>query len=333
MNFKKIWIIKKIGIILVGFVFVFMIIPSLCWTKDYPNKPIEFVNPYAPGGANDLCIRIIGEKMADFLGQPIVVVNKVGGAAAVGSIYVANSKPDGYTLLGNTGGFVTRPLYDPRVPYRYTQFRPIGIPAKHENVLCVNKNLPTKNIAELITYAKGNPGALSYSIAGKGGVTYLAMEYLKYKTHLTDIHLQCVPYQGDAPALLAILGNHVQVSVTNIAFALQYIKSNSIQPIAILSKKRDPLLPEIPTSFEQGFQDVVASSYFLWLAPVGTPDEIIKKLENTVEKALQDKGVQEKLLKIDITAGFMNSKETKAFLDNEIKMWEKIIKEANLATK
>jgi|GEM_PF-1847177 len=325
--------LKKIRTILVGFGFIFMITPSLCWTKDYPNKPIEIVNPYAPGGANDLSIRIIGEKIAELLGQPIVVVNKVGGAAVVGSMYVANSKPDGYTILANTAGFVTRPLYDPRVPYRCTQFRPIGIPAMHENVLCVNKNLPIKNIAELIAYAKRNPGVLSYTIAGKGGATYLAMEYLKYKTHLTDIHLQCVPHQGDAPALLAILGNHVQVSLTNPAFALQYIKSNSIQPIAILSKKRDPLLPEIPTSLEQGFQDVVASSYFLWLVPVGTPDEIIKKLENTMEKSLQDKGVLEKLLKINIIAGFMNSKETQTFLDNEIKMWERIIKETNLAVK
>jgi tripartite-type tricarboxylate transporter receptor subunit TctC len=325
--------LKKIGIIVVGLILVLMIIPSRCWTKDYPNKPIEFVNPYAPGGNNDLSIRIIGEKMAEFLGQPIVVVNKVGGAATVGTVYVANSKPDGYTLLGTTGGFLTRPLYDPRVPYRYTQFRPIGIPVKLENILCVNKNLPIKNIAELITYAKGNPGALSYSIAGKGGVSYLAMEYLKYKNNLTDLHLQCVPHQGDAPALLAILGNHVQISATNISFALPYIKSNSIRPIAILSRKRNPLLPEIPTSLEQGFQDMVASSYFIWLAPTQTPSEIIKTLENNMEKAIQDKGVQEKLLKIELTAAFMNSEETKAFLDNEIKFWEKIIKEANLATK
>jgi tripartite-type tricarboxylate transporter receptor subunit TctC len=327
MNFKKTWFI------LVGFGFVLMITPSLCWTKEYPNKPIEVVNPYAPGGHNDLTIRIIGEKMAELLGQPIVVVNKVGGAAAAGSVYVASSRPDGYTILANTGGFLTRPLYDPRVPYRYTQFRPIGIPAKHENVLCVNKNLPIKNIAELIAYAKDNPGTLSYSIAGKGGMTYLAMEYLKYKTHLTDIHLQCIPHQGDAPALLAILGNHVQVSVTNIALALQYIKSNSIRPIAILSKKRDPLLPLIPTSLEQGFQEVVASMYFIWLVPVETPAEIVKKLENTMENALQDKGVQEKLFKIDIKAEFMNANETQIFLDSEQKRWEGIIKKANLTAK
>src|SRR4030043_1434523 len=144
MNLKKIWII------LVGFGFIFMIAPSLCWTKDYPNKPIEFVNPYAPGGSVDLSGRIIGEKMAEFLGQPIVIVSKAGGAGAVGTNYVANSKPDGYTILGITAGFVTRPLFDPRIPYRYTQFRSIGIPAKHENVLCVSKNLPIKNIADLI---------------------------------------------------------------------------------------------------------------------------------------------------------------------------------------
>jgi tripartite-type tricarboxylate transporter receptor subunit TctC len=327
MNLKKIWII------LVGFGFIFMITPSLCWTKDYPNKPIEFVCPNAPGGTIDLSARIIGEKMGEFLGQPIVVVSKVGGAGAVGTSYVANSRPDGYTILGTTAGFVTRPLFDPRLPYRYTQFKPIGILARHENVLCVSKNLPIKNVAELITYAKGNPGTLSYSISGKGGVTYLSMEYLKYKNGLTDLHLQCVPHQGDSPALLAILGNHVQVSATNISLALQYIKSNSIRPIAILSRKRDPVLPETLTSVEQGFQDVVASSYYVWLAPVETPDEIIKKLESAMEKALQDKGVQEKLLKIETTAGFMNSKETQTFLDNEKKMWERIIKEANLISK
>lgn len=327
MNLEKIWIIG----LAYGLVLIFT--PSHCWTKDYPNKPIEFVNPYAPGGSVDLSARIIGEKMGEFLNQPIVIVSKAGGAGAVGTNYVANSKPDGYTALGITAGFVTRPLFDPRIPYRYTQFRPIGISAKHENVLCASKNLPVKNITELITYAKGNPGNLSYSISGKGGVTYLAMEYLKYKNGLTDVHLQCVPHQGDSPALLAILGNHVQVSATNIVLALQYIKSNSIRPIAILSNKRDPLLPDVPTSVEQGFQDVVASSYYVWLTPIGTPDEIIKKLESAMEKALQDKGVQEKLLKIEITAGFINSKETQMFLDNENKRWERIIKEANLISK
>lgn len=324
---------KKICIILVGFGIVFMIAPSLCWTNDYPNKPIEFVCPNAPGGTIDLSARIVGEKMGEFLGQPIVVVSKVGGAGAVGSSYVANSRPDGYTILGTTAGFVTRPLFNPQMPYRYTQFKPIGILAKHENVLCVSKTLPIKNIAELISYAKEKPEKLSYSISGKGGVTYLAMEYLKYKNGLTDVHLQCVPHQGDSPALLAILGNHVQVSATNIALALQYIKSNSIRPIAILSKKRDPILPEVPTSVEQGFQDVTASSYYVWVAPVETPDEVIKKLENAMEKTLQDKGVQEKLLKIRTTAGFMNSKETKTFMDNENRMWERIVKEANLVSK
>lgn len=325
MNLNKIWII------LVGFGFIFT--PSLTWAKEYPTKPIEVVNPYAPGGTNDLSIRIIGEKMAEFLGQPIVVVSKAGGAGAVGTNYVANSKPDGYTILGITAGFVTRPLYDPRVPYRYTQLKPIGIPAMHENVLCVSKALPIRNMAEFIAYAKGNPGTLSYSISGKGGVTYLAMEYLKYKNNLTDTHLQCIPHQGDAPALLAILGNHVQVSATTTAMALQHIKSNSIRPIAILSKKRDPILPDVPTSVEQGFQDIVASSYYVWLAPVETPNQIIKFLEIAMEKALQNKDVQEKLLKIEIPVEFMNAKETQIFLDNENKRWERIIKEANLTAK
>ncbi len=327
MNLKKTWII------LIGFGLVSILIPSFCWTKDYPDKPIEVVNPYAPGGTNDLSIRIIGEKMTEFLGQTIVVISKAGGAGAVGTNYVANSKPDGYTILGITAGFVTRPLFDPRVPYRYAQFRPIGIPAIHENVLCVSKNLPIKNIAELIAYAKENPKTLSYSISGLGGVTYLAVEYLKYKNKLTDAHLQCVPHQGDAPALLALLGNHVQVSATTTSMALQHIKSNSIRPIAILSKKRDPILPEASTSVEQGFPDVVASSYYVWLVPVETPDEIIKKLENAMVRALQDKGVQEKLLKIEIPIGFINSIETQTFLDSENKRWERIIKEANLSSK
>jgi tripartite-type tricarboxylate transporter receptor subunit TctC len=324
--------IKKIGIIFISISFIFInATASLCLTKDdYPKKPIEVVVPYAAGGAADLIIRIVGEKMAEYLGQPIIVLNKPGGAAAVGTSFVAKSKPDGYSLLVSTPGTVLRPLVDPTVPYRASEFRPIGIFTKTNYIIVVNKDLQVKNLAELVDYAKKNPGTLSYGFSGVGGASNLAMELLKQNSHMTDVHMQGVPSEGDMPAVLALIGNHVQACVVIVPSTIPHINSNAIRALAILSEKRDPFLPKVLTTVEQGFSEVVSFSYFSLLAPVKTPDYIVNRLEIVMEKALNDKGVQERLMKLYLPISYMNSRVTQEFMDGEAKKWPEVIKKANL---
>ena len=323
---------RKIAVIFIGF--VFMMTGSLCWAKDdYPIKPIEVINAYAPGGPTDFVGRMVGDKMAEYLGQPLVLISKPGGATAVGSSFVAKSKPDGYTLLITGCGIVTRPLFEPSMPYRINEFIPIGIYQRNYHVLAANNSLPVKNLAELVDYAKKNPKTLSYGISGVGAITHLAMELFKLNAQLTDTHLQCIPYPGDNPALLAVIGNHVQVSLTTLPPAIPHINAKAVRALAIPSEKRNPLLPEVPTTGEQGFPNVVSPCYHILLAPAKTPEYIVKKLEGAMEKALQDKGVQEKLEKLGFPADFLNSKDTQALQDNDGKKWSEVIKKANLSVK
>jgi tripartite-type tricarboxylate transporter receptor subunit TctC len=202
-------------------------------------------------------------------------------------------------------------------------------------VVSVDKDTPIRNLAELVDYAKKNSGILSCAVIGKGR-NYFAMAFLKIKNQLTDQHIQVIPYQGDRPALMALLGKHVQVSVNDFSSVRSLIKAGEIRALAVLSPNRDPFSPEVPTSAEQGFPEMDTSSRYLYFAPVKTPDPIVKKLESAVEKALQDKEVKERLKKIEIVADFMNSKNTQEWVDNDYKRWSNIIRvvsKGNLSSK
>jgi len=313
---------------------VFIMVGSLSWAaEDYPKKPIEIIVPYPAGGTTDLSARIIGEKFKEYLGVPIVVINKPGGGGAVGAVHVIESKPDGYTILAHTFGVVLRPLFELSVPYRYTQLRPIGTLGPFEHIVCINKDLPIRNLPELVAYAKEHPGNLSYSVSGKGASSYISIELLKIRAKLTDTHLQAISYPGDPAALMALRGKQVQMSVTTTSMALPHIKSKEIKAIAILSKERDPILPEVSTSIEQGFPEVIATSYYLYFAPQNTPNHIVEKLEKALERSLQDKGVQEKIKKIEMTIGFKNSRDTQVLMDTEYNKWSQLVKDGKLIVK
>ena len=306
------------------------------WGKDdYPNKPIEIVIPYAAGGSADFILRIVAEKLKEHLGQPIIVSCKPGGAGAVGTSFVANSKPDGYTLLMHSCGIVTRPLFDPSSPYRYTQFTPVAMFELHGHLIAVRNDFPVKTLKELVDYAKKNPGAVSAGGSGIGGVNYLAMELLKLNTQMTDRDLQWVPHQGDVEPLVALLGNHIQASVTTLPPCKTYVSNKQIRPLAVLATKRDPLFPNVSTAIEQGFPEMEADCYNALFAPAKTPEPIIKTIETAMQKALADKGVQENLGKIDFEAPspFVGSKSIRAMQDQGDKKWADVIKRANLGVK
>lgn len=189
---------KKMYAIFIGLALI--ITGSQCWGGEvFPSKPIELIIAYPPGGPTDLAARIVAEKMREYLGHPVITLNNGGGQGSAAATQVANAKPDGYTLLATTAGMTTYTLYTPSLPYRHTQLRAFGSPASFTQVVSVHKDLPIRNLAELVDYAKKNPGTLSCAVIGKGR-NYFAMEFLKIKNQLTDQHLQVIPYQGDRPA-------------------------------------------------------------------------------------------------------------------------------------
>ncbi len=311
---------------------LFLIIAaSPCWSLDeYPTKPIQLICPFSPGGTSDLSARIVGNKMGETLGQPIVVLNKTGGGSSVGINYVAGSKPDGYTLLTASAGMVLIPMITPQLPYKMEDLVPLGRLVTWNNMIVVHKDIPVKSLSEFVAYAKKNPGTLSYSSSGIGNTSHFIGELINMEFKLD---IQHIPYPGENPAITAVLGKHAQISYVSLPTCLQHVKSGAITAVTVLSNKRDPELPQVSTSAEEGYSDLIASSYHIFYAPAKIPASILKKLETTLEKALQDKEVCSKIEALGLTVSYQNSQETKKFLDNEYKKWVAVAKKANIVIK
>jgi tripartite-type tricarboxylate transporter receptor subunit TctC len=294
---------------------------------DFPNKPIQVVVPFPGGGSSTMVMNIIGEKMGQILGKPVVVVNKPGGGTSVGSVFAATSKPDGYTLLLGGGSFITLPLTMESVPYKVSDFTPIGRMTSGDFLLAVNKTVPAQNLKEFIAYAQKNTGKLSYFAGTSGSLPRLGSEIMKDRL---KIDAQYIPFAGHPQGVVALLGNHVQFGVVEALPSIPHIKSKELKALAIFSPKRDPNFPDVPTFVEQGYPDVITYTFFLLSAPVKTPTQIVKKLESALKEALQDKDVRQKLEKIDSRADYLGAEETKVFIDKEVKKWSDIIKQAKI---
>ena len=321
---------KKIGIACILFLLMFGPL-ALRAADEYPSKPIQLVCPYGAGGLTDIVARFVAEKMARYLGQPLMVVNKPGGATAIGTGFVAGSKPDGYTILINmTGGFIVTPLITPNLPYKMSDFTPVGKIVTADYLVLASKNLPVKTLPELIAYVKKNPGKVSYGSPGVGTVNHLAMELLNLREQ-TD--MQHIPYTSELQIVTALMGNHVQAGVVSTPFSLSYLRSNQVRALAVLADKRDAHLPEVTTSAEQGLPDLTASIYNILFVPAKTPASVTKKLEEALQKTLRDKEVVSGLEKMDLKVDFRNSVETQAFLDSEVKKWAAVVKKANIVIK
>jgi tripartite-type tricarboxylate transporter receptor subunit TctC len=320
---------KVVSVILLGF--LVMATGSQGWAKDdYPNKPIQFVCPFAVGGITDLVARVVAEYMGKYLGQPLIVVNKPGAASAMGTALVAASKPDGYTILTTWIAIVLVPLITPDLPYKLSELTPIGKSVSADQILLVNKDLPVKTLPELVAYAKQHPKTLSYGTAGVGTLPHLVMEMFNSQV---QVDIQHIPYNSELQAVTALVGNHVQVSVLTYASSGPHIRSGAIRPLAILAPKRDPRLPQVPTSAEERYPELLANIYNVLMAPAKTPAPIVKKLEDALEKTLRDKEAREKLEKMEYKIDFMNARDTQVFLDAETKKWSAVVKKANIVGK
>ena len=305
---------------------------SAGWAReDYPNKQVQLICPYAVGGITDLSARMLAEKMGEFLGQPVIVVNKPGAGAALGTGFVAGSKPDGYTILTTwTGVAVLVPLITPNLPYKMTDLTPIGKALSVDQLLLVNKNLPVKTVAELIAYARQHPKTLSGGTAGVGTLPHMVLEQLN---GVGQIDIQHIPYNSELQAVTALAGDHVQVSVLTLTIADPHIRSGAIKALAVLSSKRDPAIPQVSTSAEQGYAELMASIYNILFAPAKTPAPVLKRLEEVLEKTLRDKETRDKLEKMGYKIDYMNAKSTQGFLEAETKKWSSVVKQANIIMK
>ncbi len=304
---------------------------------DYPNKPIQLIVPFAPGGSLDITARILGQKLRDYLGQPFVVVNKPGAGSAVGARIAASSPPDGYTIYiasGSTYGFLH--LLVRGFNYQVKDFAPIAAIATNTSVIAVNAEVPVKNLPELVNYVQKNPGKLNFCTTGLAGLNHLQFEMFKMlakdKHGGPQLDLPHIPYNGVAPALTALRANQVQACTLPYSSLLKNNDGKDIRIIAVMRPQRIANIAHVPTCAEQGYAEMDGNNSMInFSAPAGTPEPILAKLEATLQKALQDNEVRQKLEDIDAPPEFLNSRETREWLDRDVRKYEKIIRDAGLA--
>ena len=320
-------LIKYFTILFVGLLSVFS--NTSFAQSNYPNKPINFIVPYGAGGSADSRSRQIAQKMSVILKQPIVIDNKPGAGGNIGTEFIARAAPDGYTIgMGNFAPMaVNKTLfgnlrYDPEV-----DLSPVMLIEKGPLVLVVNPNSPYKTIGDIVTAAKAKPDTLTFSSGGIGGSHQLSAELFELNAGITMIH---VPYKSGSAALTDLMAGNVDIMFDQMYSAVPNIKGDKLRPIAITSKKRSPLLPNVPSFAELGYPKVEVLNWQGLIVPKGTPKAIIDKLNAAANEALKDPGIREIMLSQGNEIGGGSPAEFAALIKSESAKWSAVVKAANI---
>jgi len=299
------------------------------WADSYPSKPINFIVPYGAGGGADARSRQIAQKMSVILKQPIIVDNKPGAGGNIGTEYIARANPDGYTIgMGNFAPMaVNKTLfgnlrYDPE-----TDLTPIVLIEKGPLVLVVNPNSPYKTVQDMVAAAKAKPGSLTFSSGGIGGSHQLSAELFQQNAGIEMIH---VPYKSGSAGLTDLMAGNITMMFDQMYSAMPSIKADKLRPIAITSKKRSPLLPDVPSFSEVGYPKVVVLNWQGLIAPKGTPKAIIDKLNAAANEALKDPQLRDLMLSQGNEIGGGSPADFAALIKSESDKWGAVVKLANI---
>jgi len=303
--------------------------PAEAQVKNWPTRPIKFVVPYAPGGGNDILARVIGEKLNQPLGQPIIIENRSGAGGNVGAEFVAKSAADGYTFLVAPNAVLTvNPHLYAKLGYEpLKDFTPVGQLGVLPVVLVVNAGVRANSVAELIALAKANPDALSYASAGTGTPHHLAAELFKYMTGVKMTH---VPYRGGALAATDIIAGRVQVMFAPINNVTPYLSTGSLRVLGVGGDKRLPSLPGVPTIAEAGVLDFNVDNWVALVAPAGTPNDIVATLSGAIGNILAQPEVRDKIEATGIEPAFSTSEQLAEMIRTGYAHWGTIIKNAGI---
>lgn len=301
------------------------------YAQNYPSRPITIVLPFAPGGAGDLLARIVGAKLEQQLGKPVLIEGKPGAGGVVATNFVAKGTPDGYTLLMGTSSplAIDATLYK-TLPYNpATDFIPVADVASVPFVLVVNPSLSVKTVKELIEFAKTNPDKLSFGSSGVGSPGHLFMEMFKQMTGTRMIH---VPYKGTLPALNDVVAGHIQLMFCDVGPCGGQLQSGTVRPLGIATKTRFTTVPNIPTIAESGVPGYEAAAWQMLVAPAGTPRDVVGKLHAELKTILDQQEVRDQIIKTGfIPAENPSVDELHAFVNSEIERWGKVVTQTGLA--
>jgi tripartite-type tricarboxylate transporter receptor subunit TctC len=293
------------------------------WAADYPAKPVKIVVPYAPGGGADSVARIVAKKVSENVGQAIVIENKGGAGAILGTDQVAKAEPDGYTLLlGQSGPISINPAVYKSLPYDPVKdFAPITMTTAYPYVLVVNSELPAKMLHELVALAKSKPDSMNYGSTGVGAANHLVAEMFSSKTGVKMTH---VPYRGTALAVGDLLAGQLTMVFADPISALPHIKSGKLRALAVTSLERSPVAPEVPTVAESGYAGFEALAWHGILAPARTPPAVIRKLNEEIVKALKDPATRDLLVNQAMQIVGSTPEEFAAFIQKDIATWKAV---------
>ena len=295
--------------------------------QDYPSRPVKIIVPFPAGGTADVMPRVIGEWLSRKWGQPVVVENRTGAAGNIGAEAVAKAEPDGYTLLSAPPPplVINQNLY-PKLGFDPTEFVPIVIMGRVPNALVINAKLPFNSVAELIAYAKANPGKLTSATQGNGTTSHLTSELFQL---MADVKFQHVPYRGSAPALTDLVAGSVDLMFDNLGVSLPLVKSGQLKLLGVATPKRMASLPDVPTIAETlpGFE---SAAWFAIVAPPKTPQAVVDKINADVNEALRQGDIVQRLAQLSAEPIGGTPQATAAYMREEIERWHKVIKAANV---
>ncbi len=296
----------------------------------YPNRPVRIVVPFPPGGPTDGMARIISDRLGAVLGQTIVVENRGGGAGgSIGAKAVATADPDGYTVLMTPGGSLTTgPAVHPNIGYDPVKaFVPIGQLIETPQVVAVHHDVPVKTLAEVVAYAKANPGKISWGSQGFGTAPHLLAELFRLEAGVDIVH---VPYRGTAPMLAAVVAGEVQIVADPMTTSLPHIQSGALRPLAVTSPERSPKLPDVPTTVEAGFPKLQATFWLGVVAPAGTTPDIIDKLNAAFRDSLAPAETRARLATLGADIKIGTPAEFGKMLAEELARWTAVVKAAKI---
>ena len=301
---------------------------ALAQTDNYPNKPIRWILPFPPGGSADVLARILAPKLSEAVGQSVIVDNRAGAAGNIGTVAVARSAPDGYTLLSHTLPFVANPALHSKAPYDVVRdFEPVMLMANQGSMIAVHPSVPAKNVREFIALAKSRPGQLFYGTAGPGSNPHIAAEIFNM---LTGVTTTPVHFKGGGPVNIAIMSGEVGFSFLAIAGATQHVATGRMRAIAVTGRKRAYSMPEVPTVIESGVAGFEFSAWHWIMAPKGTPRAIVTTLNSRLKDALRLPDVIQRCRQEEFDIMASTPEELGTLLASEVKKYTSLVKERSM---
>lgn len=307
---------------------VFLVLDgTLAAAQQYPTKPIRLVVPFAPGGSNDIIGRSIATPLSEILGKQVIIENRAGAGAVVGTEIVANAPKNGYTLLVNSLSHTTNPsLY--KLPFDpIHSFTPVAMIASGPIVLVVNPALEAKSVAELVALAQAKPGQLQFASAGIGSFTHLGAELFKVEAKVDLLH---VPFRGGGPAIIDVVGGHTKINFANLLTAMPHIRSGKVRALGVGGRTRTTMLPDVPTIAEAGVPTYEAVNWWGVMAPAGTPEPILVRLNAALTAVQANAELQQRLANEGAVVVKMSREDFGKFIQTEIVKWERVIKAGDI---